>query len=58
MKTKHKQTGQSMSEYLAVMVMVMILLGVGFAGEGSVVTIFFNAVSEGFERFSSFISLP
>lgn len=58
MKTKNKQIGQSISEYLAVMVMVMVLLGVGFAGEGSVVTIFFNAVSEGFNRFSSFISLP
>lgn len=56
MKTKNKQSGQSISEYLAVM--VMVLLGVGFAGEGSVVTIFFNAVSDGFNRFSSFISLP
>lgn len=58
MNNKKNQFGQSLVEYLVVLIVVMILLGVGFAGEGSVITIFLNAVSEGFDRFSSFMSLP
>lgn len=58
MMRNKKLSGQSLVEYLTVLIMVVILLGVGLAGEGSVITIFLDAVHEGFDRFSSFMSLP
>lgn len=58
MNNNKKQHGQSATEYLVVLIVVMVILGVGFADEGSVISIFLDAVREGFERFSSFLSLP
>lgn len=53
-----KQRGQSSTEYIVALVVVMVMLGFGVAGEGSVITTFLNAVNEGFDKFSSFLSLP
>lgn len=53
-----KQMGQSLMEYLTVLIMVVVLLGVGVAGEGSIISTFLDATKEGFDRFSSFMSLP
>lgn len=58
MHNNKKQHGQSATEYLVVLIVVMVILGIGFAEEGSVISIFLDAVREGFERFSSFLSLP
>ena len=53
-----KQNGQSATEYIVALVVIMVMLAFGTAGEGSVITIFLDAVKEGFDRFSSFLSLP
>ncbi|WP_160277164.1 hypothetical protein [Methylotenera sp. N17] len=58
MKHIKKQLGQSATEYIITLIVVMMILGVGFANEGSVITIFLDAVREGFERYSGFLSLP
>lgn len=53
-----KQRGQSSTEYIVALVVVMVILGFGVAGEESVITIFLDSVNEGFDKFSSFLSLP
>lgn len=53
-----KQYGQSATEYIVALIVVMVMLGVGVVGEESVIDIFLEAVEEGFDKFSSFISLP
>ena len=53
-----KQHGQSATEYIVALIVVMVMLGVGVVGEESVIDIFLEAVEEGFDKFSSFISLP
>lgn len=53
-----KQDGQSATEYIVALIVVMVILGFGVAGEESVISIFLAAVQEGFDRFSSFLSLP
>jgi Flp pilus assembly pilin Flp len=52
------ESGQSSTEYLTVLLLVTALLTVGYGNQPSVIMFFLNAVKEGFERFSSFISLP
>lgn len=53
-----EQSGQSTTEYLIVLIMVGVILGVGVAGSPSVIDMFLNAINTAFTNFSSFISLP
>lgn len=53
-----RQSGQSMTEYLVAMLVVMMMIGVSFAGETSVVELFLDSVETAFDRLSSFLSLP
>jgi len=52
------QSGQSMTEYLVAMLVVMLMVGVSFTGEESVIDLFLAAVKTAFDRLSSFLSLP
>lgn len=52
------QSGQSMTEYLVAMLVVMMMIGVSFAGEASVIDLFLNSVKTAFDNLSSFLSLP
>lgn len=56
--TKSGQRGQAMAEYLVAMLVVMMMIGVSFAGEDSVIDLFLNAVQSSFDNLSSFLSLP
>lgn len=58
MINRRKQSGQSATEYIVALIVVMVMLGVGVAGEDSIINIFLDAVKEGFDKFSSFLSLP
>jgi hypothetical protein len=53
-----QQLGQSTTEYLVVLIVVMVMFGAGVTGNPSVITEFTEAIRTAFERFSSFISLP
>lgn len=53
-----RQRGQSMTEYLVALLVVMMMVGVSFSGETSVIDLFLGAVKTAFERLSSFLSLP
>jgi hypothetical protein len=52
------QSGQAMIEYLVAMVVVMMMVGISFSGESSVIDLFLASVETGFNRLSSFMSLP
>ena len=52
------QQGQAMTEYLVGMVVVMMMVGVSFAGETSVIDLFLDSVKSAFDNLSSFLSLP
>ena len=47
-----------MTEYLVALLVVMMMVGVSFSGEASVIDLFRNAVRTAFDRLSSFMSLP
>lgn len=47
-----------MTEYLVAMLVVMMMIGVSFSGESSVIDLFLAAVKTAFDRQSGFISLP
>ena len=53
-----KQSGQSMSEYLVALLVVMMMVGISFTGETSVIETFLAAVKTAFNKLSSFMSLP
>lgn len=53
-----EQKGQSTTEYLIVLILVGVILGMGVPGSPSVVDMFLNAINTAFANFSSFISLP
>lgn len=55
---KSLQLGQSMTEYLVAMLVVMMMVGISFAGEASVIDLFLDLVKTAFDKLSSFISLP
>lgn len=57
-KSRNAQSGQSMTEYLVAMLVVMMMIGVSFSGESSVIDLFLAAVKTAFDKQSSFISLP
>ena len=50
--------GQALTEYLVALLVLAMLIGVGFGGEGSVIDTLLDAVRTAFERLSGFISLP
>lgn len=52
------QTGQSMTEYLVAMLVVMMMIGISFTGEVSVIDTFLNAIRTAFDNLSSFLSIP
>ena len=58
MPSRSAQSGQSMTEYLVAMLVVMMMIGVSFSGESSVIDLFLAAVKTAFDRQSGFISLP
>ena len=47
-----------MTEYLVAMLVVMMMIGVSFSSESSVIDLFLGAVKTAFDKQSSFISLP
>lgn len=57
-KPRKAQSGQSMTEYLVAMLVVMMMIGFSFSGESSVIDLFLAAVKTAFDKQSSFISLP
>ncbi|MFP5419443.1 MAG: hypothetical protein ACLGHA_09850 [Gammaproteobacteria bacterium] len=58
LRLRFHQHGQSMTEYLVALLVVMMMVGVSFSGEASVIDLFRNAVRTAFDRLSSFMSLP
>lgn len=58
MKRYVYQSGQSSTEYLVVSMIVMMLLALSYGENSSVIDFFLESVRTGFDRFSSFISLP
>jgi hypothetical protein len=54
----NRQLGQAMTEYLVALLVVMMMIGISFAGEDSVIDLFLEAVKTAFDSLSSFISLP
>ncbi len=56
--SRSRQGGQSMTEYLVAMLVVMMMIGISFTGETSVIDQFLGAVKAAFDNLSSFISLP
>lgn len=56
--SKRDQSGQSMTEYLIAMLVVMMMIGISFTGQTSVIDLFLGAVKTAFDNLSSFISLP
>jgi hypothetical protein len=55
---RKQQSGQSMTEYLVALLVVMFMVGVSFTGEASVIDLFLNSIKTAFNNLSSFISLP
>ena len=55
---KNRQTGQAMTEYLVAMLVVMMMIGISFSGDASVIDLFLNSVQTAFDNLSSFLSLP
>ena len=47
-----------MAEYLVAMLVVMMMIGISFTGEASVIDLFLDSVKAAFSNLSSFISLP
>jgi len=47
-----------MTEYLVAMLVVMMIVGVSFTGEASVIEFFLEAVRIAFDKLSGFLSLP
>lgn len=58
MKRLAYQSGQSSTEYLMVSLIVLTLLALSYGEHSSVIDFFLESVRTGFDRFSSFISLP
>lgn len=55
---KTRQTGQSMTEYLVAMLVVMMMVSISFAGDTSVIDLFLNSIKAAFDNLSSFLSIP
>jgi len=50
--------GQAMTEYLVALLVLMMLIGVSFTGEDSVIDTLLTAIRTAFNRQSAFMSLP
>ena len=50
--------GQALAEYLVALLVLMMLVGIAFTGEESVVDTLLAAVRTAFDRQSAFMSLP
>lgn len=57
-RLRSRQSGQSMTEYLVAMLVVMMMIGISFTSEASVIDLFLGAVRTAFDKLSSFISIP
>ena len=57
-RLRFSQHGQSMTEYLVALLVVMMMIGISFTGEASVIELFLDSVKTAFNNLSSFISLP
>lgn len=55
---KTRQIGQSMTEYLVAMLVVMMMVGISFAGDASVIDLFLSSIRTAFDNLSSFLSIP
>ena len=55
---RKQQSGQSMTEYLVALLVVMFMVGVSFTGEASVIDLFLSSIKTAFNNLSSFISIP
>jgi Tfp pilus assembly protein PilV len=55
---KSLQRGQSMTEYLVAMLVVMMMVGISFTGKASVIDLFLDSIKSAFSSLSSFLSLP
>lgn len=53
-----RQSGQSMTEYLVALLVVMMMVGVSFSGEASVIDLFLGSVRAAFNGLSGFLSIP
>lgn len=47
-----------MTEYLVAMLVVIIMVGISFAGEVSVIDLFLDSIKAAFNNLSSFLSIP
>jgi Tfp pilus assembly protein PilW len=56
--SKNRQSGQSMTEYLVAMLVVMMMVAISFSGKSSVIDLFLNSVKTAFDNLSGFLSLP
>ncbi|MFP5407667.1 MAG: hypothetical protein ACLGGY_00065 [Gammaproteobacteria bacterium] len=54
---KFLQLGQSMAEYLVAMLVVMMMIGISFTGEASIIGLFLDSIKTAFNNLSSFLSL-
>lgn len=57
-KLRHAARGQAHAEYLVALLVLMMLIGVAFTGEESIIDTLLAAVRTAFNRQSAFISLP
>ena len=57
-RLRYRQYGQSMTEYLVALLVVMMMVGIGFTGQTSVIDLFLDSVKTAFDNLSRFISLP
>ena len=55
---KNSQRGQSMTEYLVAMLVVMMMIGVSFMGQSSVIDLFLDSIKLAFANLSGFLSIP
>lgn len=47
-----------MTEYLVAMLVVMMMVGISFAGDASVIDLFLSSIRTAFDNLSSFLSIP
>lgn len=47
-----------MTEYLVAMLVVMMMIGISFSGDASVIDLFLDSVKTAFDNLSGFLSIP
>jgi hypothetical protein len=53
-----RQRGQAMTEYLVVLLVTMMMVGISFTADVSVIDLFLLGVEAAFDNLSMFFSLP